>query len=110
FADEAKQTSVTLAQVLWEANDKIHEIYAVARGERSIREDLADLGKSNELKKTLRARGFDAFDSFPGYEETFRGRLGIPGRGALEVFNQAIGVKEVADINSFVRRHMLEPS
>ncbi|MEJ0005219.1 MAG: hypothetical protein WDM77_02200 [Steroidobacteraceae bacterium] len=32
------------------------------------------------------------------------------GRGALEVFNQAIGVKEIADIDSFVRKHMLEPS
>jgi uncharacterized protein YPO0396 len=36
--------------------------------------------------------------------------LGIPTRGALEVFNQAIGVKEIADIDSFVRKHMLEPS
>lgn len=110
FADEGRATQVTLAQILWEANETVHEIYGVARGDRNIRDDLANLGRSNELKKTLRARGFEPFDHFPGYEETFRSRLGIPGRGALEVFNQAIGVKEIVDVNSFVRRHMLEPS
>ena len=110
FVNEVKSSQVTLAQILWEANETIHEVYAVARGAKSIRDDLSNLGKSNELKKTLRSRGFDPFEHFAGYEETFRTRLGIPSRGALEVFNQAIGVKEVADVNSFVRRHMLEPS
>lgn len=110
FANEATKAEATLAQVLWEANDTIHEIYAVARVSKSISTDLSELGKTSDLKKTLRTRGFEPFDRFPAYEETFRSRLGIPSKGALEVFNQAIGVKEIADVNSFVRKHMLEPS
>ena len=110
FRNEATHTDVTLAQILWEAGDSIQEVYAVARGAKSIREDLAQLGKTHELKKSLRTRGFEPFDRFPAYEETFRSRLGIPSKGALEVFNQAIGVKEISDINSFIRKHMLEPS
>ncbi len=110
FANEATRTEVTLTQVLWIANESVDEVYAVARGAKSIQADLSNLGKSHELRKSLRARGFEPFDHFPAYEETFRNRLGIPGKGALEVFNQAIGVKEIADVNSFIRRHMLEPS
>lgn len=110
FANEANGIEVTLAQILWIANDNIQEIYAVARGGKTIREHLAELGQHHEIRKSLRSRGFEAFERFPAYEECFRSRLGIPGRGALEVFNQAIGVKEIADIDSFVRKHMLEPS
>ena len=110
FSNEVSGAEVTLAQILWEANEKIDDIFAVARGRKAIKEDLSNLGQSPQLKKALRSRGFEPYESFAGYEEIFRSRLGIPGRGALEVFNQAIGVKEIADVNSFIRRHMLEPS
>ena len=110
FANHHAGEAFTLVQILWELNERIHELYAVARRDHSIREDLADLGQSRDLKKTLRQRGFDVFESFSAYSEVFRGKLGLPGEAALEVFNQAIGVKEVSEINPFVRRHMLEGS
>mgnify|MGYP001428854457 CR=1 FL=1 len=110
FANQHTGECATLAQLLWEQSEKIHEMYAIARHDRTIREHLAELGQSRDLRKTLRTRGFEAFDSFSAYAETFRGRLGLPSDTALEVFNQAIGVKEVTDINPFVRRHMLEGS
>ncbi len=110
FANEHTNQVVTLGQVLWELNEKIEEVYAVARVDRSIRDHLGNLGPSRELKKTLRARQFEPFDSFSGYSERFRSLLGIANEVALEVFNQAIGVKEVLDINQFIRRHMLEGS
>jgi uncharacterized protein YPO0396 len=108
FANETSGATFTLAQVLWEVNEKVDEIYAVAGGDRSIREHFAQLGQSRELRKTLRQRGLSPFDSFSEYSERFRSLAGIPSEAALEVFNQAIGVKEVLDINQFVRRHMLE--
>lgn len=110
FANERTGRAVTLAQVLWELNEKIDDVYAIAREERSIPEHLATLGASRELRKTLRNRGFEPFESFSAYSERFRSLLGIPNDTALEVFNQAIGVKEVLDINHFIRRHMLEGS
>jgi uncharacterized protein YPO0396 len=108
FGNQHTGEVVTLVEILWELNEKIHETYAIARLDRTIREHLAELGQSRDLKKTLKQRGFDVFDSFTAYAEMFRSRLGIPSETALEVFNQAIGVKEVSDINPFVRRHMLE--
>lgn len=110
FGNEHRGETVTLAEILWELNEKIDERYAIAREERNICEHLANLGQSRELMKTLRKRGFEPFDGFPAYSTRFRSLLGIPNDSALEVFNQAIGVKEVLDINVFIRRHMLEGS
>jgi uncharacterized protein YPO0396 len=110
FSNDQTGELVTLAQILWELNEKIDEVYAIAHGDKNIREHLGNLGQSRELKKSLRKRDFEAFDRFSAYSEVFRAWLGIPSETALEVFNQAIGVKEVTDINHFIRRHMLEAS
>ncbi len=110
FANEHSGEVVTLAQILWDVNDKVDERYAVAREERTIKDHLVNLGQTRELMKNLRPRKFEPFDSFSAYSKTFCSRLGIPSETALEVFNQAIGVKEIGDINHFIRRHMLEGS
>jgi uncharacterized protein YPO0396 len=110
FANEHNGQVVTLAQILWELNEKVDERFAVAREDKTIKDHLANLGQTRELMKNLRQRGFEPFDSFSAYSKTFCSRLGVASETALEVFNQAIGVKEVGDINHFVRRHMLEDS
>jgi uncharacterized protein YPO0396 len=110
FANEHSGELVTLAQILWELNESIDERFAIARGDRNIKDDLANLGQTREMMKNLRQRKFEPFDSFTDYAKTFCTRLGITNDAALEVFNQAIGVKEIGDINQFIRRHMLEGS
>jgi uncharacterized protein YPO0396 len=108
FRNELTQVEATLAQILWDQNDKTDQIYLLARSDKNIKENMTDLGKSREMQKVLKRRGFEVYPSFAGYEEAFRRVIGIPGSGALEVFNQAIGVKEVTDLNQFIRKHMLE--
>jgi uncharacterized protein YPO0396 len=108
FTNESMQIEATLAQILWEQNDKADQIYMVARSDKNIRDHMTNLGTSREMTKALKKRGFETYPSFAGYEEAFRRLIGIPGSGALEVFNQAIGVKEVTDLNQFIRKHMLE--
>lgn len=110
FANEYNGEVVTLVQILWELNEKVDERFAIAREDKTIKDDLANLGQTRELMKNLRQRGFEPFDSFSAYSKTFCSRLGIASEAALEVFNQAIGVKEIGDINHFIRRHMLEGS
>jgi uncharacterized protein YPO0396 len=109
FRCGAASKPVTLAQVLWAQDGRPEELFLVAEGEQNIREHLADLkGGKRELREALRKRRWEVHDTFRAYSAQFRGLLGIPGDGALEVFNQAIGVKEVDDVNRFVRRHLLE--
>ena len=101
---------VTIAQILWVQDDAIDGYFLVADGDKNIKADLTHLGSSREAAKNLKNRKFQVQKSFESYSETFRGKLGIPNRGAMEVFNQAIGVKEVTDLNLFIRKHMLGPS
>ncbi len=108
FTNEHTGRSVTLAQVLWEINDKVDEVYAVADSDKNILSHIAGADKLHDIRRRLKANGFTSPSSYTAYGEHFRRLLGIPGEAAMEVFNQAIGVKEVGDLNKFIRQHMLE--
>jgi uncharacterized protein YPO0396 len=110
FRNERRKATLTLAQILWVTNGKDETIYLVAGGEKSIAENLVGLTAGRGLAKELAARGFDERKSYKAYREDLCARMGIPGEGALEIFNQAIGVKEVSDVSIFLRRHLLAPS
>ncbi|HZI34006.1 MAG TPA: hypothetical protein VFF11_16825, partial [Candidatus Binatia bacterium] len=108
FTNEHTGRSVTLAQVLWELNDKVEEIYAVADSDKNIVAHIAGADELRDIRRRLKTNGFTSPASYTAYAEHFRRLLGIPGEAAMEVFNQAIGVKEVSDLNKFIRQHMLE--
>ena len=107
FTDRARERSVTLAQVLWEHDEHISEIYAIATEHRSLRDLVAGRTNTSEIKRFARRSGWEVDDTFAAYAERMCGLLHIPGEKALEVFNRAIGMKEVGDIDAFVRQFML---
>jgi uncharacterized protein YPO0396 len=107
FIDRHRGAEATLAQILWENGDQIREIYATAPGRRSLRDLLGGHTNTNEIRRAARRSGWLMEDSFAAYAERFRALLHIPGEKALEVFNRAIGMKEVGDIDAFVRQFML---
>jgi len=108
FADESRERDITLAQILWELNEQSDEVYAIAEGDKNIKEHLTGIEEIRDIRRHLKSRGFATPGSYPAYCEQFRRLLGIPNQSALEVFNQAIGVKEVEDLNKFIRQHLLE--
>lgn len=107
FMDRARGRSVTLAQVLWEHDEHVNEIYAVVADQRSLRDLIGGRTNTGDIKRVARRSGWDVDDTFSAYAERMRGLLHIPGEKALEVFNRAIGMKEVGDIDAFVRQFML---
>lgn len=107
FVDRHRGAEATLAQILWENGDQIREIYATAPGRRSLRDLLGTHTNTNDIRRAARRSGWLMEDSFAAYAERFRALLHIPGEKALEVFNRAIGMKEVGDIDAFVRQFML---
>src|SRR5262249_25884103 len=88
---------------------KIDEVYAVAEGDKNIRDHMAGIEDIREVRRRLQKNGFITPGPYSAYFEHFRRLLGIPGEATMEVFNQAIGVKEVQDLNKFIRPHMLDP-
>ena len=107
FTDSHRRVSVTLAQILWEHEEQVRELYAVAPACRSLRDLLEGRTNTVEIRRAARADGWQIEDSFAAYAERMRALLHIPGDKALEVFNRAIGMKEVNDIDAFVRQFML---
>jgi len=110
FRNARRDAALTLAQILWVANGKDETIFLIANGEKTIAENLLGLTTGRGLTKELTSRGFDVRQTYKAYREDLCARMGIPGEGALEIFNQAIGVKEVSDVSTFLRRHLLAPS
>lgn len=107
FRNTRMQAAITLAQILWVSNGKDETLYLIGGGERTITEDLRDLETGRGLKRKLAERGFDTRETYKAYREDFCARMGIPSEGALDIFNQAIGVKEVTDVSLFLRRNLL---
>lgn len=109
FRNARQRADLTLAQILWVSNGKDEPIYLLGAGEFGIAENLGGLQTGRGLKRELESRGFTVRDTYKAYREDFCARMGIPGEGALEIFNQAIGVKEVSDVSIFLRRNLLAP-
>lgn len=107
FTDARRQASTTVAQVLWEHEEQIKELYAIAPTRRSLRDLVAGHANTAEIRRAARRSGWQIEDGFSAYAERMRALLQIPGDKALEVFNRAIGMKEVTDIDAFVRQFML---
>jgi len=107
FTDVLRSESVTLAQVLWEHDEDVREIFAIYKAPQSLKDLLARQTNTTEIKRTAKQAGWEVFDSFSSYSERMRKLLHIPGEKALEVFNRAIGMKEVGDIDAFVRQFLL---
>jgi uncharacterized protein YPO0396 len=82
-------------------------VFAISRGSRSLQDLIAGHANTAEIKRAAKRNSWEIQESFSGYAERMRGLLHIPGEKALEVFNRAIGMKEVGDIDSFVRQFML---
>ncbi|MCU0498701.1 MAG: hypothetical protein MUF87_15220 [Anaerolineae bacterium] len=107
------QNWVTLAQVLWlEGGDssKLKHLFIVADAPLTIKDHLHLNGRLPEtLRKDLRKSGYEVnTDDFSTYRNAFMRRLNIASEKALHLFARTVSMKEIGDLNEFVREHMLE--
>jgi uncharacterized protein YPO0396 len=112
FRNAGYDQTVTLAQVFWmkDPHGPPARLYVAAERGLSIAADFAAFGTEIAgLRKRLRARGAELFDSFPPYGAWFRRRFGIENEQALELFHQTVSMKSVGNLTDFVRSRMLEP-
>jgi len=107
FADPSRNVVVTAAQVLWMQDDQVREFFAITVARRGLAELIGGGTTSTEIRRSARTAGWDIHDTFAAYGERLRALLHIPGDKALEVFNRATGMKEVGDVDAFVRQFMM---
>lgn len=112
FQNAGYGKTITLAQVFWmkEAGAQPARLYAACDRDLSIAADFSGFGSEMVgLRKQLRARGVEMFETFPPYGSWFRRRFGIDNEQALDLFHQTVSLKSVGNLTDFVRSHMLEP-
>lgn len=110
FYNEGYGAKVTIAQVLWTKGSGVDKAFVVAQEELSIKEHFTGFGDDiNKLKKRLRKlQNTQIFPSFSEYCQRFRNLFGIKADKALDLFNQTVAMKNIGDLNDFIRSHMLE--
>jgi len=109
FENPQTAKTFTVCQVLYlDSNNKPKKFYAFDdRRERGIAEDLGNITENSSVLATLKSRDFKATESYTQYFEWLRRKVGCLPK-AMDMFNQAAWVKDVHQLDSFVRDQMLE--
>jgi uncharacterized protein YPO0396 len=103
------QETVCLATVFyWGNNTQPEHFYVVAAKPLKIAEDFVFESDISSFKKRLRQQGAVLFDDFKKYSLEFMKRLNLRSEKALDLFNKTVSIKEITELNDFVRSHMLE--
>ncbi len=108
FRDEQLGKVFTLTQVLYlKADGSDDKVYAIADTEHELKEDLAGLTRSDEVREHLKQRGYTTTRTYVEYHNWITRRTSMRPKG-VDMFNQTVHVKDIQSLNHFIRRHMLE--
>lgn len=107
FYNEVYDQKITLAQVFW-MQDGVKKFFVVAHDALTIQQHFSQFATPSELQKRLKAMGAEVVDEFVKYSRHFCKIFGLRSEKALDLFNQTVAIKEVGNLNDFVRAHMLE--
>ena len=116
FDNEHAKTPLTLMQIRYFTPSlSMQKLFVICEGELSL-ESMNDKGvmfdASNTWKNRFRAAFSPStilfFDTFKGYSTEFASRVGFRDREkALRIFSQTVGMKDLSNLNEFIRTRML---
>lgn len=110
FHNQGMNSWVTLAQVLWiNTSGKVEKVFIAEPRRLSVEVEFNYLDTPATIKRILKDRGLNFFDSFTAYSDKFHDMLCMPkDKTPMAIFNQAICIKDISDLTSFIREHMLD--
>lgn len=107
FFNRSVDRGFTLGQVFWIDEMTVKKIYLYSEKELTVKNDFRT-GKINDLKKELKDKGVEIYDTFENYSQRFRRLINLDTEKPLDLFNQTVALKEIGSLNQFVREQMLE--
>lgn len=112
FKNHGFDESVSLAGFFYISNSKEHRFFVVSQNKLDIKKDFFNFDSDiKKLKKRLRARPHTrVYDGFMDYSKDFSRLMGIKNAQALNLFYQTVSLKEIGNLTTFIRVHMLESS
>jgi len=108
FKDEQLNKAFTLTQILFLKTDGSEDrIFAIADQAHELQHDLQGLNKSSEVREHLKQRGYQTTKAYVEYHGWLAKRTQMRSK-AIAMFNQTVAVKDIQNLNEFIRKHMLE--
>jgi uncharacterized protein YPO0396 len=110
FHNTVLNSWVTLAQVLWiNSASKVEKTFVAHPRRLSIEKDFNNFDKPAAIRSALKSRGIPTLDTFAAYSNAFHEMLRMSSdKTPMEIFNQAVCIKDITDLTSFIRDHMLD--
>lgn len=117
FSNETAANSLTLMQIRYfSSNGTMKKQYFIIEGSLTIEmlqeNKLGYNPTSNwiqEIKKTFSDFEINTFDTFKRYSYEFSKKFGFRSQDkALKIFSQTVGMKDLTDLNEFIRTKMLD--
>ncbi len=119
FSNKTAVSSITLMQIRYfSSNGALKRQYFVIEGDLSIEmlnEKNVGYNTSGnwiqELKKAFPDLAITSYDTFKRYSHDFSKKFGFRYKDkAIKIFSQTVGMKDLHDLNSFIRDKMLDES
>jgi uncharacterized protein YPO0396 len=109
FSNSLSNSSFCLAQIRWFSASGLQKEYITADAPLHIQEHFQPLDAKREYRKRLsNIPGIAWHDSFAKYQQYLIRALGLRSEKALNLFSQIVGVKQIENLNAFIRSHMIE--
>ena len=109
FDNNGFDESLTIAQFFYMQNAKEYKFFIVSQDKLSIKKDFLKFKDIKALKKRLKTLNHTrVYESFKDYSKDFRRVVGIKNEQALNLFYQTVSLKEIGNLTSFIRLHMLQ--
>jgi len=110
FHNVGYSSNITLAQVFWIENEKVHKLLIISTKALRIKETFENIDDIKILKQRVKSLSNIEYsgDNFSDYSQKFRREFGMNSEKAIDLFYQTVSMKSVSSLTSFVREQMLE--
>lgn len=109
FANPLTKDRITLAQFFWFESGDLRKCLVISHHAFSLKSILDKVKTPADLRYNLRQLPHTTiFSSFSEYQDYFVQYVGLRSYKGMDLFNQISTIKQIGNLNEFVRQNMLE--
>ncbi|HBI22005.1 MAG TPA: hypothetical protein DDY37_05400, partial [Legionella sp.] len=109
FENPITKDRITLAQFFWFESGDLRKCLVISHDVFSLKSVLDEVKAPADLRYNLRQLPHTTiFPSFTEYQDYFVRYMGLRSNKGMDLFNQVSTIKQIGNLNEFVRQNMLE--
>jgi uncharacterized protein YPO0396 len=108
FENKTLKENFSMGAVFYLKNNDVKKIYFTTKNSISIKE-IIEYKNIKQIKSFLKSKA-NIFDVYKNYFNSFKRVLGIKDYQSIELLYKTLSMKEVSDLNQFIRNYMLDKS